>query len=113
MDMSLDIITHKGRKCVAVPVEQFERMKIEDDLPPLPIAKASGNYDAIAFARASIARTLIMDRRKAGLSQHELARLSGVRRETISRIESGKNTVTAAIIDKIEKAIRRARKRKI
>ena len=111
-NMSLDIITHKGRKCFAVPVEQFERMQRQADLPTFPAPKANGNYDAIEYARASIARTLITDRRNAGLSQEELARLSGVRRETISRIESGKHTATVAIIDKLDKAIRKAAKRR-
>jgi DNA-binding XRE family transcriptional regulator len=110
--MNPEIIMYKGRKCFAVPIEQFERMKIQADLPSLPAANANGNYDAIEYARASIARTLISGRREAGLSQDDLARLSGVRRETISRIESGKHTATVAIIDKLDKAIRSMAKRK-
>jgi transcriptional regulator with XRE-family HTH domain len=61
--------------------------------------------------RASIARTLIRDRRAAGLRQQQLARLAGVRQETISRIESGKHTTTVRVIDKLDRAIRKARKR--
>ena len=110
--MSLDIITHKGRKCVAVPVEEFKRMNDQADLPSLPAPKANGNYDAIEYARVSLARKFVIDRRKAGLSQEELAKLSGVRRETISRIESGKHTATVAIVDKLDKAIQKASKRR-
>jgi DNA-binding XRE family transcriptional regulator len=76
--------------------------------PPFPHVATDGTSDAIEFARASIARRLIADRRNAGLSQQQLAKLAGVRRETISRIESGKQTATVRVIDKLDKAIRRA-----
>jgi transcriptional regulator with XRE-family HTH domain len=77
---------------------------------------ADGTSNAIDFARAAIARRLIADRRSAGPSQQQLGKLAGVRRETISRIESGKQTATLKVIDKLDKALRRAsapaRKRK-
>ncbi|MGD0461490.1 MAG: helix-turn-helix transcriptional regulator [Tepidisphaeraceae bacterium] len=112
--MSLDIITHKGRRCVPVPIEEYERLN--DQAPPFPPVDADGTSNAIDFARAAIARRLIADRRSAGLSQQRLGKLAGVRQETISRIESGKQTATVRVIDKLDKAIRRAsgqaRKRK-
>ncbi len=76
--------------------------------PSLPPVDTDGTANAIDFARAPIARRLITDRRAAGLSQQQLARLAHVRQETISRIESGKQTATVRIIDKLDKAIRRA-----
>ena len=72
------------------------------------IMDADGTTNAIEFARASIARRLIADRKEAGLSQQQLAKLAHVRQETISRIESGKQTATVRVIDKLDKAIRRA-----
>jgi len=104
--MSLDIITHKGRRCVAVPIEEYERLNGQG--PPFPPVDANGTSNAIDFARAAIARRLIADRRSAGLSQQQLGKLAGVRQETISRIESGKQTATVRVIDKLDKAIRRA-----
>jgi DNA-binding XRE family transcriptional regulator len=105
--MTLDTVTRKGRKFVLVPVEEYERMS--GDLPPsLPPVDADGTSNAIDFARASIARRFIADRRAAGLSQQRLAKLAHVRQETISRIESGKHTATVRVIDKLDKAIRRA-----
>ena len=74
----------------------------------MPAVDADGNSNAIEFMRASIARRLNHDRRAAGLSQRRLAEMSGVREETISRIESGKHTATVRVIDKLDKAIRKA-----
>jgi transcriptional regulator with XRE-family HTH domain len=70
---------------------------------------ANGTSNAIDFARASIARRLVTERRAAKLSQQQLAKLAGVRPETTSRIESGKQTATVRVLDKLDKAIRRAR----
>ncbi|MGA2441362.1 MAG: hypothetical protein ABSH08_10405 [Tepidisphaeraceae bacterium] len=62
--MSLDIIMHKGRRCVPVPLEEYERLN--DQGPPFPPVDADG----------------------------------------ISRIESGRQTATVRVIDKLDKAIR-------
>jgi DNA-binding XRE family transcriptional regulator len=105
--MTLDTITRKGRKFVLVPIEEYERMNGEPP-PPFPPIDADGTSNAIGFARASIARRLIADRRAAGLSQQQLSKLAHVRQETISRIESGKQTATVRVIDKLDKALRRA-----
>jgi DNA-binding XRE family transcriptional regulator len=105
--MSIATITRKGQKFVLVPVEDYERMNGQG-LPPFPPVDSDGTSNAIDFARASIARSLIADRRAAGLSQQQLAKLAHVRQETISRIESGKHTATVRVIDKLDRAIRRA-----
>jgi len=74
-----------GKTFVVVEKGYFDRIRrqageaFENDLPPLPKPDADGNYPAVEYARASIARSLIRDRRAAGLSQQELSRLSGVR----------------------------------
>jgi DNA-binding XRE family transcriptional regulator len=108
--MALDTITRKGRRYVLVPEDEYERLN-GVLLPPFPPIDADGTSNAIAFARAAIARRLIVDRHAAGLSQQQLAERAGVRQETISRIESGKQTATVRIIDKLDKAIRRASKK--
>ena len=105
--MTLETITRKGRRFVLVPVEQYGRLR-EEGLVPLPPVDLDGTSNAIDFARASIARRLVTDRRAAGLSQQQLAKLAKVRQETISRIESGKQTATVRVIDKLDRAIRRA-----
>jgi len=60
----------------------------------------------------SIARSLAQDRQAAGLSQQELARLAGVRQETISRIESGKHSPTVRTVEKIDRILQAALKKK-
>jgi len=111
-------IERGGRRFVLLPVAEYERLieragprpqalppQQQAPLPPLPPVAADGTCDAIEFARASIARKLNAERTAAGLSQHELARLAGVRQETISRIESGKHTATVRVMQKLERAL--------
>ena len=72
--------------------------------PPLPPPDANGNYPAIAYGRALLARRIVAARNKAGWSQAELARRAGVRKETIHRIEAGKNNPDESTFTRIEKA---------
>jgi DNA-binding XRE family transcriptional regulator len=69
---------------------------------------AQGNYPAVEYARASLARKIIKARRTAGLSQVELARRAGIRPETLNRIEKGKTTPDVATIAKIDRALETA-----
>ena len=61
--------------------------------------------DAVAYARASLARKIIKSRRDRGLSQAELSRRAGIRAETLNRIEKGRTTPDVATIAKIERAL--------
>jgi predicted transcriptional regulator len=86
-------------------------MRSETELPAFPPANAKGNRPAVAFARVSIARKIIEQRRALGISQQELARMAGVRQETISRLESGKHSPTIRTVDKIDQALQREERR--
>jgi ribosome-binding protein aMBF1 (putative translation factor) len=101
----------KGERFVIVPEAEYDRLILrktaakDADLPPLPKPLPNGNYDAVAYARASLARKLIRDRRAAGLSQAELARRAGLRVETLNRIEKLKLTPSVATVEKLDRAL--------
>ncbi|MHB1157367.1 MAG: helix-turn-helix transcriptional regulator [Phycisphaerales bacterium] len=106
--MTIPQIEIKGEKFVVVPVRDYNRLLDADRLPPLPQPDARGYTPAIEFTRASIARDIILDRRAMGLSQAELAKLAGIRQETICRIESGKHKANVRTIEKIDAALKKA-----
>ena len=97
------------KEFVVIDRSDFDRlMDRAHELPPLPKRDANGNVPAVAYARASLARKLILQRLSAGLTQRDLANLAGVRMETISRLETGKHTPDLATLDKIDRALTRA-----
>jgi DNA-binding XRE family transcriptional regulator len=77
-------------------------------LPPLPKANINGNYPALEYATAVLARKLIRERCAVGFTQADLARRAGVRPETLNRIERGKAVPSIATVDKIARAIEQA-----
>jgi DNA-binding XRE family transcriptional regulator len=113
--MGVQNVNLDGKAYVILDRDEYERLTTlakAADLPPLPKADKHGNYPAARFARAGIARTIIRDRAAAGLEQKELAKLAGIRVETLCRIEHGKHTPTVATIQKIERALKKATGRK-
>ena len=74
---------------------------------PLP----NGNYPAAEALAVAQARNILRARRKLGLSQAELARLAGVRPETLNRIEHGRNKPSIPTIAKIDRALKQAQKK--
>ena len=108
------ILELAGKEFVVIERKEFERLtghRIDADatLPPLPAPDANGNYPAIAYGRALLARRIVAARNRAGWTQAELARRAGVRKETIHRIEAGKNNPDESTFNKIEKAFAKGR----
>jgi ribosome-binding protein aMBF1 (putative translation factor) len=96
-----------------LPREEYERLTTlakAGELPPIPPPDAQGNYPAVEYARASLARKIIRNRVAVGLSQRELALRAGVRVETLCRIETGKHTPSVPTIDKLDRALKQAAK---
>lgn len=98
-------ITLAGKNYVIVPREEFDRLTRAARLPALPEPDEAGNYPAVGYARASLARKIILRREALGWSQAELARRAGMRVETLCRIETGKVTPTVTSIDKLNAAL--------
>lgn len=109
-----------GKRLVILEQAEYERLcrlagqavVNDEDLPPLPEPDEYGRVPAIEFTRISIARDIIRERKALGLSQQALADLTGMRQETISRIESGKHTPIARTIDRIDRVLKQAAKAK-
>jgi transcriptional regulator with XRE-family HTH domain len=87
-------------------------MASEAKLPAFPPVNARGNRPALAFARVSIARSIIKERTASGLSQQELAKLAGVRQDTLCRLETGKHLPNVRTVNKIDKALQREERRR-
>ena len=117
--LGLQRIEVAGKRFVLLEESDYERLCREageavaddDDLPALPSPDANGRYPAVEYSRISLARNLIRDRKSVGLSQERLAELAGIRQETVSRLESGKNSATPGTIAKIDRVIVATRKR--
>ena len=90
--MTIQTISIANDELVVMPRREFERLVEKAGLlPKRPRPDRHGNVPARAAIDASIARELVAQRIKRGWTQTELARRSGVRLETISRIEGGKH----------------------
>lgn len=109
--MTAQTVHLDGKPYVVLPRADYDRLTAlakAAELPPLPKPDGKGNYPAVDYARASLARKIIRDRATAGLSQRQLAIRAGVRVETLSRIETGKHTPSVATIDKLDRALKQA-----
>ena len=96
----------KGQRFVIIPEAEYRGfVRNAAALPALPAADADGTVDALSYSRASIARDIIRDRKRLGLSQAELARRAGIPPETLNRIEKLKTSPTTRILERIDKAL--------
>jgi DNA-binding XRE family transcriptional regulator len=119
--LQLQRIEVSGQRFVLLPEREYERLCARaseavplsgDDLPKLPEPDGDGNFPALEYARISLARDIIRDRRAAGLTQQQLAERAKTRQETISRVESGKYTASVKLIDRIDRVLEAALKKK-
>lgn len=109
--MIAQTILLEGKPYVVLPRDEYDRLTAlakAGELPPIPPPDAQGNYPAVEYARASLARKIIRDRVAVGLSQRELSLRAGIRVETLCRIETGKHTPSVPTIDKLDRALKQA-----
>ncbi|MFV1968680.1 MAG: helix-turn-helix transcriptional regulator [Pirellulaceae bacterium] len=104
-------MTINGQRYVALPELTFNQMveRLGDvKLPGLPEPNQRGRRPARETARVIVAGKLIKRRVAAGWTQQALAKLAGVRVETISRLESGKHRPHQSTIVKLDEAFEQA-----
>ena len=108
-----NVVKLDGREYVILARDEYDRLTglaRVAEMPALPEPDEDGNYPAVDYARASIARDVVRERAELGLSQRDLARQAGVRVETLCRIETGKHTASTATLAKLDRALTRAGK---
>ncbi|MBX3415227.1 MAG: helix-turn-helix domain-containing protein [Pirellulales bacterium] len=119
MSTAEQVVTRGGKRFVLVEEGRWKKLcqlaargatPVDNLLPAYPPADADGNRPAVAHARVSIARKIIASRQAAGLSQEQLAKLAGIRQETLCRLETGKHSPTVRTVEKIDRALQRATK---
>jgi DNA-binding XRE family transcriptional regulator len=108
MAVEVQTVVLAGQRFVILPEGEYQRLTGRGEEPPLPSPDANGNYPAVVAGRVLLARDILRGRRAAGLTQVELARLAGIRPETLNRIEKGKHTPTVATVEKIDRVLSRA-----
>ena len=109
--MAAQTILLEGKPYVVLPRDEYDRLTMlakAGELPTLPQPDAQGNYPAVEYARASLARKIVRDRVAVGLSQRDLAQRAGVRVETLCRIETGKHIPGVSTVDKLDRALQQA-----
>ncbi len=97
-----------GKPYVLLPRGDYEKLKTLAKVTDLPGPDQYGNLPAVPYARASMAKSIIQDRVKLGLSQKELANKAGIRVETLCRIENGRHTASVSTIEKIDRVLKPA-----
>src|SRR2546422_11383671 len=85
--------TVNGKRVVVLEEREFERLlqRADEWEPAMPALDQQGLYPAREAMAVIQARDIIWARRKLGLGQAQLARLAGIRIETLNRIENAKN----------------------
>jgi len=76
----------------------------DPDLLPVPSPNSDGSFSP-DHVRVMLCNKVILQRKKAKLTQAQLAKRAGIRVETISRLESGKHIPSVRTMEKIEAAI--------
>jgi ribosome-binding protein aMBF1 (putative translation factor) len=104
----MNTVTIATKKFVLVPIDEYKELKSRPKIPHFPVGDANGNLDAVVFTRVSIARGLVEDREKVGLTQKQLADAAGIRAEILNRAERGVTIPSVRTLSKIETALKKA-----
>jgi DNA-binding XRE family transcriptional regulator len=110
--MTVQTLHVGGKEFVVIEREEYDRLIAadpriaDDDLPALPVPDAQGNVPAGEYGRKLLARRLVMARKRAGMTQAELARRARIRVETLNRLEKGRHNPDESTYNKLESVLR-------
>ena len=85
-----------GRPFVLIPESEYRRLVRCAEEP---------TADAVGFSKTSIGRDLRRKRSRARLTQAQVAAKSGIRLETLSRLENGHGNPTVTTVRRILRAL--------
>jgi DNA-binding XRE family transcriptional regulator len=110
MAMIVHKLTLDGRKYAMIPLKEWESFFLRstnehNQLINVPQSLRDGNCD-IDQVRKSLASKIIAARKEARITQEQLSKLSGVRVETISRLENGLHMPSAHTFARLGKALK-------
>lgn len=105
--MTTRTVTLDGKEYVMVPRRDWDAIVKGQKMRTSNVTAFS-----IDDVRTSLAAKVAKQRKALGLTQDELAKLAGVRVETISRLENGLHMPSARTFDSIDRGLRRAAGRK-
>lgn len=100
-----------GQSFAILPRTEYAKLVALARHASAPRRSAAGTVRVTPSAellRTSVAGELVRRRAAVGLSQRALAKLAGIRFETLNRIEKTKATATTASIAKLDHALKRA-----
>lgn len=113
MSSQMQTVILEGKAFVILERSEYEQLQAlahaaaDAALPALPEPDAEGNFPAVPYARASLARKIIRRRRAIGLTQSDLAKRAGIHPETLNRIERAKSSPAVTTVEKIVDALER------
>ena len=99
-----------GKQYYLLPSAEYH--KIIEKKPAGPDRLPSGNFPAGHALRVSIARQIIDERNRLGLSQRGLADAAGIPVATLNRIERATRTPHVSTMAKIESALKKCQNQK-
>lgn len=104
----------EGKPYVLLPQTEYQRLLAKaGEMSSLPEPFADGTYPARETMAALIGQDIFRQRVTLGLSQLDLARTSRIPAETLRRIEEGRESAPTPLIDKIDRALRRAEREQV
>ena len=102
--LSYQAIELEGVRYAVVRESLLQDLCRQADVNAAAVCTSSGLTE-VEFDRETLARRLTLRRKRAGLTQAELARRAGIRVETLNRVERGKTTPDFSTVRKLVVAI--------